>query len=348
LPWHLGLVAGRVACSGDTTREFTASRHKRAPQLDAVDQGYDLIFLTIGGNDVKFDKIVKFCLIAKFRDGANCNPLLSDAEIALVNGTMRKRVFDVLEAIRARVNPKATMVLLGYPYLEGDSDYTLRSGHGGSTFIKVGQRVRHIGDLANKVQGSAVTALNRSAGPRVVFVKTTALFEGPPNHELFAKKNNPKRWFIQPFVDVGLAQRDLFYHPNPTGWQEEAELLPHTAGVPKTDPVEAGGRLRPPTPAELSAINAAVQSGPDGTYFCASPTSTVISGEDTRWAVADMYGNCGTASLFGRFFVVRSTPSTNDWSLVERWYKATGGGFVDPKPCGSVAVPQDIRCGPPT
>ena len=44
-------------------------------------------------------------------------------------------------------------------------------------------------------------------------------------HELDALSLNPDRWFIAPETDAGLAWRAWWYHPNPTGWLEEAELL---------------------------------------------------------------------------------------------------------------------------
>jgi lysophospholipase L1-like esterase len=70
-PHHQRAFVETVACSGDTTEEFFRSKHKRPTQISHVNAGYDLIFLTIGGNDLQFADIVKFCLIASTRDGAN-------------------------------------------------------------------------------------------------------------------------------------------------------------------------------------------------------------------------------------------------------------------------------------
>jgi hypothetical protein len=71
------------------TADFFHSKDGRPPEIDAVTGKYDLILLTIGGNDVDFPDVVKYCLIAKFRDGANCNPLLGHAEKLVANGTMK-------------------------------------------------------------------------------------------------------------------------------------------------------------------------------------------------------------------------------------------------------------------
>jgi hypothetical protein len=71
-------------------------------ELNAVNSTYDVIFLTIGGNDVNFADIVKYCLIAKTRDGANCNVLLNDAEKLVNDGTIQSRVTDVLRSAGGR------------------------------------------------------------------------------------------------------------------------------------------------------------------------------------------------------------------------------------------------------
>jgi hypothetical protein len=100
---------------------------------------------------------------------------------------------------------------------------------------------------------------------------------------------------------------------------------------------------RPPTSAEFAGIAAAVQARPDGSYYCATPGSTWVSGEDANWAVASMRSNCGLGSQTVRFFVSRSSPTVTDWVLRERQYELLGTGL--PIPCGSAAVPADIRCG---
>lgn len=225
-----------VACSGDTTEEVFRSRHKRPPQLNAVNNGYDLIFLTIGGNDLKFGKIVKFCLIAATRDGANCGPLLTQAERALRNGSLEQDITRVLRSIRARADRRARIVLLGYPYLEGDPGYRLRSGHWGNRFIEAGKRLRELTDAGDATQKRVVKRLNaQEQSSPYVFVSTKRLFAGPPNHTLFAQKRNPHRWFVQPLTDAALIDFDLLYHPNPTGWRKTAELLFRHPRVPRFD-----------------------------------------------------------------------------------------------------------------
>ena len=234
-PYSQPAAVTNVACSGAVTADFFHPRSGRPAELSYVNSSYDVIFLTIGGNDVDFADVVKYCLIAKFRDGANCNPLLSNAEKLIANGTMRSRITNVLKAIRAKADPMAKIVMLGYPFLEGDTAYTLRSGHGDKApIIKVGQRLHAIGVAADALDKSIVKSLNSTDPNRPFeFVSVQKLFDGPPYHGLYAQKNNPNRWMVQPFVDVSVATHDTWYHPNPTGWSQEAKLLAATADVPK-------------------------------------------------------------------------------------------------------------------
>jgi lysophospholipase L1-like esterase len=237
-PYRQPAFVENSACSGAVTNDFFHSKDGRPAEQDSVNAGYDIIMLTMGGNDAHFSDIAHYCLIARTRDGANCGPNLTRAEgLLAAGGTIEQQLVKVLRAIQARKRGDARVVLLGYPYLEGDPNYRLRSGHFGNTFIQVGQRVRHLTDLGNAMDRRVVAKLNsETSSQNYIFEPTSSLFEGPPNHELFAMKNNPARWFIQPFVDAALVpDANLFYHPNPTGWLQEARLLLSDSNVPKHD-----------------------------------------------------------------------------------------------------------------
>jgi lysophospholipase L1-like esterase len=226
-----------VACSGAVTADIENQRSGRPPEIEAVSDTDNLVLLTIGGNDIYFADIVKFCLIAKFRNGATCNANLSRAEALLDNGTVKSRIRGVLQDI-AGDDPDGTVVLLGYPLLEGDPHYTLRSGHVVGPVIQVGKRVRALGRMGDAIDRSVVASLNSgSSSAHFVFVSVQKLFNGPPFHGLYAKRNNPDRWMNQPFVDASFgASHDTWYHPNPEGWQQEAQLLLSDADVPKSPP----------------------------------------------------------------------------------------------------------------
>jgi lysophospholipase L1-like esterase len=215
-----------VACSGDTTSEFAKSKKGRPPQLNAVNASYDLIFLTVGGNDLHFASIVEHCLIRGRRRADACRLQLSEAEEMLANGTLMRRLGEVLAAIQVKADPTATIVLLGYPYLEADVNFSVGT-------VAVGKRLRRLEDTGDKLEQAVVDAVNQPGRARLVFVKTKALFAG---HELYAGRTHrtPGRWLTHP-IDKPTAIT-FWYHPNPTGWLQEAKLLAADQRIPKRDP----------------------------------------------------------------------------------------------------------------
>jgi lysophospholipase L1-like esterase len=228
-PFRQLATVTNAACSGATTSWFFNSEHGRAPELHAVNKSYDVIFLTVGGDDINFKAIVQNCLIQATRDGRKCNELLSAAEKDLRDGTLQARIVDVLKGIRHRAGPHARIVLLGYPYIDGQEQYQLPYDHGKS--IDVAKRLRALEDVGDQVQQRAIGQVNaKYSTSEFVFVKTKRLFAG---HELYALSLNPNRWFIAPETDAGLAYLAEWYHPNPTGWYEEAQLLLSASRVPK-------------------------------------------------------------------------------------------------------------------
>lgn len=248
-PYRQKTTVTNAACSGATTSWVFNKQASRPPEIDAVNRDYDLVFLTIGGNDIHFADVVRYCLIAGLRDGAHCRQDLDRALELLKDGSVESSITHVLRSIEARADPSAKVVVLGYPYLEGDRTYQLTDRRedsisitgdpcaerqGRTTLVPVGKCLYKIADAGDEIQQKVVDELNNQTGTRpFLFLKTKKLFEGPPSHELFAKRNNPQRWFIQPFLDAGILNRDVFYHPNPTGWYQEARLLLSQTGIPK-------------------------------------------------------------------------------------------------------------------
>ncbi|MGO9792970.1 MAG: GDSL-type esterase/lipase family protein [Solirubrobacteraceae bacterium] len=139
-PYHQKATVANVACSGDTTSAFFNAESGRPKQLVAVNHGYNLIFLTIGGNDIHFADLVEYCLIARFRDGAHCRQDLDRALTLLKDGTMEGAIKGVLSGIELAADPRAKIVLLGYPYL-GRFRLSARRPAGGETVLQ-GRPVR--------------------------------------------------------------------------------------------------------------------------------------------------------------------------------------------------------------
>ena len=256
-------IVDNIACSGDRTIDFFARRGGRPPQIQAVNRSYDVIFLTLGGNDLNFAKIVKFCLVAQTRDGERCETLLDAAQRILQakgDDSLERHITSVLSAVGRAADARARIVLLGYPYLEGDSRYKLHytrripgrpCTRGGCPServpVNVGRDIREIGRDGDTLQARVVRRLNKSNPGRFVFVKTKNLFAGKDNkayggrrqqtHELFAHKMAPDPWFVKPYFGTAFQarSRDMWYHPNARGWHEEAALLLRTPGVPTRD-----------------------------------------------------------------------------------------------------------------
>jgi lysophospholipase L1-like esterase len=341
-PFHQPASVTNVACSGATTSWFFNSVSGRPPELDAVTKSYDVIFLTIGGNDLYFADMVHYCLIAKLRDGAHCRQDLDRALDLLNNGSVEQSVKRVVQAIRDRA-PHTTIVLLGYPYLEGDVNYQLtdrREGslsltgdpcaqqQGNTKVITVGKCLKQIEDLGEAIQHQVVAA---TSGP-TVFESTKRLFAG---HELFAKKNNPRRWFVQPFVDSTIASTATWYHPNPAGWYQEARLLlqnpkvPKHPAAPRTIGISRSGRigvlrLNVSTAADVERAWGAPQY---------STTGNVTGGPNSGYPDYVLMGyRCHTQLGYPRcgvnFYVSQTTGRVESFFTTSREFELFGGVHV--------------------
>jgi hypothetical protein len=244
-PYNQPAPLTNVACSGATTSDFFSSQHGQAPQINAVNNGYGLILLTVGGDDVKFAGIVTQCLLYGARDGRNCNTYLTNAEKLLNDGTLEARVRHVLAAIHEKASPSATIALLGYPYLEKDKNFTLPDPHP----VAVGRRLRALEDKGDAIQQRIVNALDTADHTSsFVFVKTKKLFAG---HELSVGEPSRDPWFVPPFSTYSYI---TWYHPNPTGWAEETKLLLEDPRIPKHAPAAPTPALPVYAPVSLATL----------------------------------------------------------------------------------------------
>ena len=233
------------ACSGAKTSDFTHKQGTRLnfalsspqpPQLSGLkNKHYDVIFLTLGGNDLKFDATAEFCLVTLTKIANQCERSLKNAERLITNGTLKKNIKNVLDAIHKQANSDAKIVLVGYPQLEGDPTYELAVGKSilprkKAPPIQVGNRLNAGGTTVDGIQSDVVDELNAAYPanpPQFSFVSVKALFAG---HELFANVFNPNRWMIEPLIDANVV--NTYYHPNPMGWLQEAQLLACDTRVP--------------------------------------------------------------------------------------------------------------------
>jgi hypothetical protein len=124
---HLLSTGGRALPGEPTTNAFgePASRQFRAlSQLDRgfLDANTTLVMLSIGGNDARFNDVVKQCVYASGLSLCQDSTLSGDSqplkvvEPQLIDGKVKASIKTVLTAIHVRA-PNAKIVLMGYPLL---------------------------------------------------------------------------------------------------------------------------------------------------------------------------------------------------------------------------------------
>jgi hypothetical protein len=118
-----------VACSSATT-DWILNPHGSMPAHEyAVSNGlyhpYDVIFLTIGGDDVYFSDIAEYCLVEPFVIGDHCLANLDRAVEMLQDGSVEHSLTAVLQSIKQRAASYAKIVVLGYPYLIRNRNFKL-------------------------------------------------------------------------------------------------------------------------------------------------------------------------------------------------------------------------------
>lgn len=115
-----------IAHSGNTIGDVLAE------QVENIPSDTDLVMLTIGGNDGGFNEVVRTCFAIPDRHPVDCKKAV-DAFRALAKnegpGGLKARTKNVLSAISEKLNELkrygAGIVLIGYPNLMLDKEYTL-------------------------------------------------------------------------------------------------------------------------------------------------------------------------------------------------------------------------------
>jgi lysophospholipase L1-like esterase len=200
--------------SGTTTFRFSCRRILN-PQLDAIGRDTDLILFTIGGNDIGFGSIVQQCFVIGVRDPDDCEDRVNAAEADLPG--LEAQLGTILTRLRTSLRSDARVVLLSYPYLEMNADYTLRSLFNS---YRVGESLHRLGDLGDTTQRAAVDSANGTE-PFVHYLDAVkAHFRGhEPDGRV--RSRNPDRWIYE--FETRVAAE--WYHYNARGHEEIANLL---------------------------------------------------------------------------------------------------------------------------
>lgn len=199
-------------------------RRKVRSQITSVDSSYDLVEMTVGGNDAGFSSIGADCLVLVKRSADKCDKSLEFAENIVKRtdaDSLRDRVVRVMNEVQRKLNPSSRAVpgqvlLLAYPYLISNTDYTLGS-------IDVSKRLTAVSDRGDAIQREVMSRYNPTGAGSCVRQQsvfgsgTKAEFEG---HEVSApiNVNGSDDWWLWEVV----TPTATILHPKPSGHAAEA------------------------------------------------------------------------------------------------------------------------------
>jgi lysophospholipase L1-like esterase/Mg-chelatase subunit ChlD len=192
-------------------------------QLDWVTPGIDLVLMTIGGNDINFDGIVKSCFLPLDRNVNQCRDQLESSNAGLPETMVNvKTIFSEMDK-PGRLRDDAKVAYLSYPLLELNDGYTLKRPFAS---FQAGKAVRDLGRTARDKQAQIVTEANTASGRSLVtFVSTLPEdFAGNEPDGTYNGTNANRAIFEVPKGDV-LKVLIEYYHPNPQGHQKIAQVL---------------------------------------------------------------------------------------------------------------------------
>ena len=192
-------------------------------QLDNVDRSTDMVMMTIGGNDLDFDGIVKSCFAAVIRSASDCKTKINDARNNM--GDLELNLRGILSSLNSRLRPDAKIVLLGYPLLALDNSEKLSD-------FSVASEVRKLGLEGNLRQKKVVEEYNKSLGKeKVIFIDSLPKrFSGhEPDASIF--KKNHDRW-IHEFLEPNAFNMSSWYHPNFFGHSNYMSALREKVPLP--------------------------------------------------------------------------------------------------------------------
>lgn len=198
------------------------------PQIDAIDSSVDLVVMTMGGNDLGFDSIVKNCFVVGFRSPSGCREAVDAANDGMAD--LETDLIATFAAIRGKLRPDAKIAYVSYPNLLQDVVYELVSWKG--TILEdrydAGAKIRAFASLGDAHQIAAVEAANAAAEEEyiVFYDGTKALFAGhEPNPS--SEERNPDRWIyeFEGSIFSPLVSIKEWYHPNAIGHENWGAAL---------------------------------------------------------------------------------------------------------------------------
>lgn len=258
-------VAARLvnlAHSGHTTEQLLKE------QVQSIPNDVDVVMLTIGGNDINFEKVVEKCFALHYRHPLECKEVVEGARSAIRDPGpegIAARTIKVLDAINAKVvsmgRKGVQIILVSYPNLllpDSDEKYILHEclKWEGLSCLEYGEyaagtAILEAGKEMANAQHEAVSKWNwlvnsvpgNSAKARYIDSIPERFLWHEPNPSVLVK--NSKRWINEFFETMGVKSRFdetvtipsfdkmEWYHPNRTGHKEIGKALSEDVGIPR-------------------------------------------------------------------------------------------------------------------
>ena len=221
LSWEMSFVGETTAATSGSV-ELTATvscQLTAAPQIDAVTQDTDAVFLTIGGNDVNFSGIVLQCMV--LRSATGCESTIAAADAALPD--LRDRTAAALQAIHDRSRGNAEVHLVGYPNLLNTASYSIPEA---APTYDAGAALFAMQARGDELQAKGVAELDAAdTGPHgYTFVDVKPAWDGL-THGLDPRTtpDNSQAWLV-PVLAPG-SQLPEWVHPTQQGYAATAEAI---------------------------------------------------------------------------------------------------------------------------
>ncbi|RTE49387.1 hypothetical protein DDD64_05480 [Actinotignum sanguinis] len=205
---ELGASYTNASCSGARTSDI-------AEQVSAVTPDTSVVFLTAGGNNADFARIISSCFV--LRTPNSCEDAMNKATAALP--AIEEATVEILRAIDTASQGQATAILVGYPRLFAEHSYLIPPV---AESYDAGAALARLQDGADALQERAAAQLREeTSSARFLFASTQELFAGhEPRAQAF--HDNEEAWLVSPFSSSDVR---AWMHPTAHGYRVEATYL---------------------------------------------------------------------------------------------------------------------------
>ncbi|MFC0624217.1 golvesin C-terminal-like domain-containing protein [Kribbella deserti] len=178
-----------VSCSGAVSENLSEAhdstdplylgggQHHEVAQIEAgyLDESTNLVFVSLGGNDAFFSKVLTFCVKSALNCPDNVMPgdstVLDIAQRERITGPVQERVVAAIQRISVAA-PNAQIVYAGYPRLLDGTAVACPDGLG----LGEVSWINKMSDLLADTTAATLAQLSRDTGIRVTYVDTRPKF----------------------------------------------------------------------------------------------------------------------------------------------------------------------------